>query len=301
MSDRFHPFLLALLLFLHLYLLAHQPETSGNRLESATLRVLGPIGRGVASVSDGFGGFFSSFRLLGSLRQENAELRRELDEMGLQVVRLRAAEEELYGRRRAAAEQPVAFGDTFSADLVFIDPTSWLRVMVIYSPKEAPRHNQPVLTAKGLVGRVVAPAGQYAKVLLITDRSAAVGAMIERTRRQGLIEGDGAASLWLKHVPVQFDVRVGDRVVTAGIDGIFPRGIPIGEVVSVEADQGIFHHIVVQPAVDLGSLEKVHVLSRPAIPEDIRQDLELTTAPRVGQGNLPKTAAKPSTPKKDGG
>jgi rod shape-determining protein MreC len=280
LNDRFNQVLLALLLILHLYLLSHRPETSGNRLESATLRVLGPISRGVAGVSEGFAGFFSSFRLLGSLRRENAQLRRELDEMGLAVVRLRAAEEELRGRRRTSQDLG-SLGDSYPADVVFIDPTSWLRVMVIYSPKEVPRHNQPVLTARGLVGRVVAPAGHYAKVLLITDRSAAVGALIERTRRQGLIEGDGAASLWLKHVPVQFDVRVGDRVVTAGVDGIFPRGVPVGEVVSVEADQGIFHRIVVQPAVDLGALESVHVLSRAAIPDEVRQELGLL-APAPG-------------------
>lgn len=274
MNERFNQLLLALLLFLHLYLLAHSPETSGNRLQSATLRVLGPIGRGAAGVSEGFAGFFSSFRLLGSLRRENAQLRRELDDLGLAVVRLRAADEELRGRRRGSRELS-GFGDSYPADVVFIDPTSWLRVMVIHSPDQLPRHNQPVLTARGLVGRVVAPAGHYAKVLLITDRSAAVGALIERTRRQGLIEGDGAASLWMKHVPVQFDVRVGDRVLTAGVDGIFPRGVPVGEVVAVEADQGIFHRIVVQPAVDLGALESVQVLTRAAIPEEVRQELGL--------------------------
>ncbi len=287
MSDRFHQLLLALLLFLHLYLLAHQPETSGNRLESATLKVLGPIGRGAASVSESVADFFSSFRLLGALRRENAELRRELDERDVQVVRLRAAEEELHGRRRFGVSG-LAAGESYSADVVFIDPSSWLRVMVIYSPKETPRHNQPVLTADGLVGRVVAPAGHYAKVLLITDRSAAVGALIERTRRQGLIEGDGAASLWLKHVPVQFDVRVGDRIITAGVDGIFPRGIPIGEVVSVEADQGIFHRIVVQPVVDLGALETVHVMTRAAIPPEVRQELGLGAAPSLGAPPAPK-------------
>lgn len=282
MNERFNQLLLAALLFLHLYLLAHQPQTSGNRLESATLRVLGPIGHGVAGVSEGFSGFFSSFRLLGTLRRENAELRRENADLGLAVVRLRAAEEELRGRRRASQELLADYGESYAAEVVFIDPTSWLRVMVIYSPREVPRHNQPVLTPGGLVGRVVAPAGHYAKVLLITDRSAAVGALIERTRRQGLIEGDGASALWLKHVPVQFDVRVGDRIVTAGVDGIFPRGVPVGQVVSVEADQGIFHRIVVQPAVDLGALESVHVLTKAAIPEEVRQQLGLAATPAPG-------------------
>ncbi len=96
-------------------------------------------------MADGFSGFFSSWRLLGSLRRENAELRRELADQSLTVVRLRAAEEELAGRRRASTDLLGGYGESYPADVVFIDPTSWLRVMVIYSPKEVPKHNQPVL------------------------------------------------------------------------------------------------------------------------------------------------------------
>ena len=92
-----------------------------------------------------------------------------------------------------------------------------------------------MLSPDGLVGRVFTVAGPYAKVQLITDRAAGVGGMILRTRRQGVVRGGGRGSgLELDYVPLQADVRPGDRVLTAGIDGVYPRGIPIGTVVSVE-------------------------------------------------------------------
>jgi rod shape-determining protein MreC len=278
LSERWNQVLLVLLLGLHSFLLSKQPATAGNRLERATMRVLGPLSQLVAGGTASVGRGVDSWRLLSSLRRENAELRAELDANRQLVVRLRAAEEELHGRRRARWQSP-AFGEGFPVDVVFIDPSSWLRVMFVHSPTQQPRTNRPVVTADGLVGRIVSPADQYAKVLMITDRSAAVSAMIERTRRQGLIEGDGASRLWLRHIPAQYDVRVGDRVITAGVDGIFPRGLPIGTVRLVEPDQGIFHRIVVEPAVDFGRLEKVFVLERMALPEEIVRQVGAEPAP----------------------
>ena len=118
---------------------------------------------------------------------------------------------------------------------------------------------------RGLVGRVVAAGRGYAKVQLLTDRSSAVGAMIERTGRQGVARGDGHSGLELEYVPLQADVRPGDRVVTAGIDGIYPRGLPIGVVREVGQGAQIFATIKVAPLVDFGSLD--HVFLLPPLPD----------------------------------
>lgn len=284
MSDRWNQALLVALLLLHLFLLSKQPATEGNRLEQGSMQVLGPLSRLVAGGTAMVGRGLDSWRLLGSLRRENAELRQELEETRSLVVRLRAAEEELAAKRRTSWQSP-SFGETFPAEVVFIDPSSWLRVMVIHARgSERPKTSQAVVTAEGLVGRVVSPSDRFAKVLLITDRSSAVSGMIERTRRQGLVEGDGASRLWLRHIPAQYDVREGDRVITAGVDGIFPRGLPIGTVRAVEADQGIFHRIVVEPAVDFGKLETVHVLVKMALPDESRGALAVDPAASREQG-----------------
>ncbi len=128
-----------------------------------------------------------------------------------------------------------------------------------------------VVSPVGLVGRLVLVAPPYAKVQLITDRSASVGAMIERTRRQGVVRGTQSGALELDFVPLQSDVRVGDRVRTAGIDGIYARGIPVGTVVSVEPGSELFHRIQLRPAVDFGRLDQVFVVERETVPEEIKE------------------------------
>ncbi|MGB5296478.1 MAG: rod shape-determining protein MreC, partial [Thermoanaerobaculia bacterium] len=110
-----------------------------------------------------------------------------------------------------------------------------------------------------------------AKVQLITDRAASVGAMIERTRRQGVIKGGGHGNLELDYVSLQADVRVGDVVTTAGIDGIYPRGIPVGTVAAVIPGDELFYEIRVIPQVDFGLLDQVYVLKEETMPEAVRE------------------------------
>jgi rod shape-determining protein MreC len=121
---------------------------------------------------------------------------------------------------------------------------------------------------------VVTVSGPYAKVQMITDRLAGVSAMILRNRRQGVVRGGGRGDgLELDYVPLQADVRPGDRVLTAGIDGVYPRGIPIGTVASVEAGgQQLFHRIQVVPAVDFGAVDQVYLLEYQAVPPPLTQE-----------------------------
>ena len=122
----------------------------------------------------------------------------------------------------------------------------------------------------GLVGRVVVAPSPYAKVQLVTDRAASVGGMVERTRRQGVVKGSSSGSLDFAFVPLQADVRVGDLVVTAGIDGIYPRGVPIGTVVEVKPGDELFHEISLAPTVDFGVLDQVYILDRVPVPEEVK-------------------------------
>jgi rod shape-determining protein MreC len=155
------------------------------------------------------------------------------------------------------------------ADVVYSDHTSWLRSLVVFAPRGRLEVDQPVLTADGLVGRIFVVAGSYGKVQLITDRAAAVGAMVARTRRQGVVRGGGDSGLSLDFLTQRADVRRGDRVVTAGNDGVYPRDLRIGTVTSVGGGEGLFLRIELTPAVDFGLLEQVFVLGARAMPEAV--------------------------------
>ncbi|HEX2465505.1 MAG TPA: rod shape-determining protein MreC, partial [Thermoanaerobaculia bacterium] len=100
----------------------------------------------------------------------------------------------------------------------------------------------------------------------ITDRASGVGAMVERTRRQGIVRGAGRDGLALEYVPLQADVQVGDRVLSSGTDGLYPRGVPIGTVVSIEPGGELFHSIRLAPAADFGMLDQVFVLLADSLP-----------------------------------
>jgi rod shape-determining protein MreC len=125
-----------------------------------------------------------------------------------------------------------------------------------------------VLAPNGVVGRVVVASRRAAKVQLLIDRNAAAGALITRSRAQGLVVGTGDDRLRLEYVSEVSDVDVGDLVVTSGIDGIYPKGFVIGAVETIERAGVAFRNIVIRPAVDFSRLEQVLVVLEPVPAED---------------------------------
>jgi len=114
---------------------------------------------------------------------------------------------------------------------------------------------------EGLVGRLVTVGGSLSRAQLLTDVSAAAGSRIVRTGDLGVIRGDGRGALRLNNIPLISSVRAGDLVESAGIDGIYPRGVPIGRVESVRRGNTVFLEIRVIPAADLSRLTDVLVLA----------------------------------------
>ncbi|NJL27333.1 MAG: rod shape-determining protein MreC [Thermoanaerobaculia bacterium] len=271
MGDRGIHALLVGLLVGQLLLLSSRPEAEGSTLERFLLGTLGPIGRTVDVMWDGTRNLGGAARNRSALAEENAYLHAEIDALHQELARLHGVEEELQRLARLSGYARRPTRGLFVADVVLVDRSSWLRTLVLHTGPSQPERNQPVVTAQGLVGRVIVPSGHYAKVQLITDRASAVSAMILRTRRQGIARGVSERGLALTLIPLQADVAIGDLVVTAGIDGVFPRGIPIGTVVSVESSQGFFHDIRLEPAVDFGLLDQVYVLSLETIPDELQE------------------------------
>ncbi len=273
MSQRWNLALLAALLLGQLILLSADPSSRGSTLEKMVLNALGPVVHATTLTGDGLAGAIGSFRINRTLREENQSLRQEIESMRHSLVRLHGVEEELERLSRISGYSRPESGRFFIADVVYVDRASWLRTMVLYTGSAEPRRNQPVIMAGGLVGRIVVPAKPYAKVLLLTDRSASVSAMIQRTRRRGIVRGRGEESLLLDRIPIQEDVRPGDLVVTAGIDGVFPRGIPVGVVTEVEPGPELFHLVRVRPHIDFANLDQVYVLTEEVVPSEIKDAL----------------------------
>lgn len=143
------------------------------------------------------------------------------------------------------------------------EPTNWFNTILLNKGGEAGIEvNYPVITPEGLVGRVNRVNRSSSQVLLITDPESEIGALLERSRMQGVIQGR-KRNLILKYLPPEADVREGDSVITAGLEGgLFPKGLAIGSVARIETPhpQDLFLKIIVTPEANLSSLEEVLIL-----------------------------------------
>ena len=237
------------------------------------VRLVAPITGFVTWVGHSVTGFTENMALRRTLLAENLRLREEVGELREQSIRNFGLAEDLDHLAVALTYTRAFEADLQVADLVYIDYASWLQTAILKTAADSVGVNQPVVAGQGLVGRVVLVAGPYAKVQLITDRAASVGVMIDRTHRQGVVKGAGRGNLELDYVSLQADVRVGDLVTTAGIDGIYPRGIPVGIIIAAIPGDDLFYEIRVAPAVDFGLLDQVYILEEEAVPEAVKEAL----------------------------
>lgn len=241
--------------------LRQQDET--NFLESVVLRATGPVQAGLDRVIGGAAEVWGHYLYLVDaaednrrLTEQNRTLRAVLtqsDEVRLENQRLRL----LLDFKEA---QEIA---TLPARVIAEDASSWFRTVMIDKGREhGVVEGMPVVVAEGVVGRVVRSSPRFARVLLITDASSAVASLIQDNRARGVCRGQGE-QLVFDFVLRQEDVKIGDRVVTSGMGGVFPKGLVVGHVQSVDRHEfGLFQTIAVSPTVDFSHLEEVLVLLR---------------------------------------
>jgi len=257
-----HALFLLLLLAQLVLVTSHSTDeaTGSSVLEEAAVRGVEPVARAVTGTFDSVRRSGEKIATRRSLQEQNTRLREEVEHLRAEVTRLYSVDAEIGQLSEALNYARSNTRDLRVADIVYIDHASWLQTLVLHVGENEAKLNQPVVSRDGLIGRIVVASGPSVKVQLITDRAASVGAMIERTRRQGIVRGGGKGALKLDFVSLQADVRVGDRVVTAGIDGIYPRGVPVGIVTSVEPGSELFHNIRLAPAVDFAEITQVYIL-----------------------------------------
>ena len=247
-----------------------QSDSGDTLLDLAVSGLTLPVANGVDGVVRAGEAIALGWRDRQRLSTDNARLRAELAELRKRTAEQDGALLELRRLRAALDYQPPAGRPVHVANVVYANHRDLFRRLAVRvldeAAMDAVRSKAAVVTEDGLVGRIVSPLPPYGEVQLITDRSSSVGVMVERTRRQGLLRGAGDR-LELHYLPLQADVRVGDRIVTAGIDGIYPRGVQVGTVISVRPSDELFHEVVVAPAVDFTRLDQVFLVPAEPLPE----------------------------------
>jgi rod shape-determining protein MreC len=247
-----------------------QSKSGGRVIEAVTFSAFSEIQRGTASVFGGVGSVWSSYFALRGLKEENDALKREMS-----ALRLRLQQEQALARQSEHLQRLLDLRSrvglpTTAAEVIGGYASPDLRTVTINKGiRDGVRGDAAVLSPAGVVGRVLDPvAPNAARVQLLISRNAGAGAMVERTRAGGVVIGGGIdPPLSLEYVSNLADVEPGDLVVTAGTDGIYPKGFPIGLVETVERGAGLHKKITVRPVVDFSNVEEVLVLLSPPAPE----------------------------------
>lgn len=239
------------------------------------LDVTSPVQRALSAVFDPVATYLADARELGSLRDENARLRSENEQLKNQVTELQADRGRVEELEAALGVVSSATTETLvAADVVLTDYSPFHDVRVINrGSADGIAYGMPVLSSQGsLVGTIVSVTRNQANVRLISDSASAVNAEIESTRVAGTVRGGPNRAIEFKLS--QAEVKVGDQVVTSGLGGNYPSGLPIGTVASVSgSNQDLFHEVDVEPRVRLSTVETVLVMTS-FIPQRIDLDAE---------------------------
>jgi rod shape-determining protein MreC len=153
---------------------------------------------------------------------------------------------------------------TLTAQVISKDPSPWFQTMLVdKGSDDGVVKGAPVINPEGIVGLVVEASGHYAKVRLITDPNSAVDALVQKSRARGVLKGGTSGSCVLNYVLRKHNLEIGDTVITSGMDGVFPKGLPIGQVDDIiKLEAGIFQDVTVTPFVDFERLEEVLIITQ---------------------------------------
>jgi rod shape-determining protein MreC len=263
----------------HIILISAQVNTRRGVpvLEALTFGAFAEVQRAatsaVSSAQEGWQNYFA----LQQIRQENERLRQEVAQLRVGLQQERTAAQQTTTLQKLLDFRSATEWQTSAAAVIGSGASPEFRTMTIdKGTQDGLLPDMAIVAPTGVVGRITTTSARASKVQLLIDASAAAGVIVERSRVSGVVSGVGqtddmafrAGLLDLDYIPATADVKVGDRLVTSGTDGIYPKGFAVGEIQSVEREAGQFR-IRVRPAVDYATLEAVLVvLNSPSLSAD---------------------------------
>ena len=236
-------------------------ESEGRLIRVWTVGAVSPFERAGSSSFGWFRDAWRKYFALQNTTKVNEQIRRENDALKLQISQLqgKAAEADrlaaLLNFRQSHANVPMIGARVIGTGA----GTASLMIQLDRGERDGIRKNMGVITPDGVVGKVVESYPNASQVLLLTDKESGVGAMLADSRIQSPVGGQGEPLLVMKYVPNDDEVNTGERVVTSGMDRIFPRDLPVGTVAEIKPGNP-FKQIRVKPAANLERLEEVLVL-----------------------------------------
>ncbi len=280
-------------------------------VEDAANTILEPVQNVLLSFANGVSNLFGGFQDVNTLRAQVKELEAQLNKLTVDAVRVRELETENSQLREQLAYKQAnpdfaLIGGTIlernaNPDLARVisqDPSNLVKYVTVDQGRvEGVSVGMPAATPAGLVGRISEVGAHWSRILLITDPSSAVNAVIQSSRATGVVQGllgDSRDYLVMKYLPQGESVKVNDLVLTSGIGGRFPKRLVIGQVVQVnKRDTDLFQETFIKPSVDFNRLEFLLIVKN-FTPTDITQEATPTPSPAASPSVTPAKSATPT-------
>jgi rod shape-determining protein MreC len=262
--------ILVAILFAQVLALAVQVKRSSDNKPTRLVRVwtvsaVTPFEKSIVWLQNGSATLWHEYLYLRGVRQENRDLKAEIERLRLQEVRLKDDAEQARRLQTLLGFKETYISKTLAAQVIGSCGSD--KSQCVYIDKGAHDGLVPdmaVITADGIVGKVlrVFSSPSTAQVLLINDQTSGVGVILEKSRLQGILRGSPSGDVVLEKVMSDEQVQPGETVLTSGGDLVFPKGMPVGTVTDVKKGTESFLSIRVKPSSNLAKLEEVLVITK---------------------------------------
>ncbi len=289
-------------LFVQVLGLAVQVKRTTDTDSSRLIRIwavgaVSPFEKALVWVQTSSGNLWHNYFYLRGVRAENRELKQRIEQMRIEQVRMSQDADQARRLQALLAFKEQFISQTKAAQVIGSSGSEQSRSIYLdKGEKDGIRPDMAVITADGVVGKVLHVYRSTSLVLLISDQTSGVGAILEKSRLQGILRGEPSGEVALEKVMSDEQVAPGELVLTSGGDRIFPKGLPIGKVTKVFPGSDLFLNIQVKPTVNLSKLEEVLVVTR----IDERQATPEQTGPvrasDILADRLPTVPPKPAEP-----
>jgi rod shape-determining protein MreC len=260
--------ILVVVLFAQVLGLAMQVRRSTQDESTRLIRVwavdaVTPLEKSIVWFQSGVSGLWHNYFYLRGVRQENRDLKLQIERLRIEQVRLNEDAEQARRLQALLGFKEQFISKTLAAQVIGSSGSEQSRSIYIdKGTGDGIRPDMAVITAEGVVGKVLRAFKTTSQVLLINDQTSGVGSILEKSRLQGVLRGTPVGEVVLEKVMSDETVQPGEKVVTSGGDQIFPKGLPVGTVTKVSPGPELFLNIRVKPAADLSRLEEVLVITQ---------------------------------------
>ena len=271
-------------------------SSSSRLIRLWAVSVVAPLEKGIVRVQTSAAGVWHNYFYLRGVRQENRDLKDQIEQLRLEQVRLKQDADQAHRLQALLNFKEQFVGETKAAQVIGSSGSEQSRLVYIDKGSEdGLKTEMPVITPDGVVGKVLNVIdSSTSQVLLISDQQSGVGVIIEQSRLQGVLKGRASGELVIDKIMTDEEVKPGDRILTSGGDRIFPKGLPVGTVAKVSKGSE-FVQLTVKPAAMLNHLEEVLVITRKEQHEAPALTPAPTRAADILAQRLPQVPEKPAT------